>query len=156
MFSTVLVANRGEIAVRVMRTLRDMGIRTVAVYSDADAGARHVLEADVAVRLGPAPARESYLSVERVVQAALDSGAEAVHPGYGFLAENADFAKALADKGIVFIGPPVSAVEVMGDKIRAKTAVAKAGVPVVPGRTEPGMTDADLVAAAGRSGTRSS
>jgi acetyl-CoA/propionyl-CoA carboxylase biotin carboxyl carrier protein len=148
MFSTVLVANRGEIAVRVMRTLREMGIRTVAVYSDADAGARHVREADVAVRLGPAPARESYLSIERVVQAALDSGAEAVHPGYGFLAENADFAQALADKGIVFIGPPVEAVEVMGDKIRAKTAVAKAGVPVVPGRTEPGMTDADLVAAA--------
>jgi acetyl-CoA/propionyl-CoA carboxylase biotin carboxyl carrier protein len=147
-FSTVLVANRGEIAVRVMRTLRDMGIRTVAVYSDADADARHVREADVAVRLGPAPARESYLSIERVVQAALDTGAEAVHPGYGFLAENADFAQALADKGIAFIGPPVSAVEVMGDKIRAKTAVAKAGVPVVPGRTEPGMTDADLLEAA--------
>ncbi|HUR50657.1 MAG TPA: acetyl/propionyl/methylcrotonyl-CoA carboxylase subunit alpha [Mycobacteriales bacterium] len=148
MFSTVLVANRGEIAVRVMRTLRELGIRTVAVYSDADAGARHVREADVAVRLGPAAARESYLSVERVVQAALDTGAEAVHPGYGFLSENAEFAKALADKGIVFIGPPVAAVEMMGDKIRAKTAVAKAGVPVVPGRTEPGMTDADLVAAA--------
>ncbi len=148
MFSTVLVANRGEIAVRIMRTLRELGIRTVAVYSDADAGARHVLEADVAVRLGPAPARESYLSIDRVVQAALDTGAEAVHPGYGFLAENADFAKALADKGIVFIGPPVTAVEVMGDKIRAKNTVSKAGVPVVPGRTEPGMTDADLVAAA--------
>jgi acetyl-CoA/propionyl-CoA carboxylase biotin carboxyl carrier protein len=148
MFRTVLVANRGEIAVRVMRTLRDMGIRTVAVYSDADADARHVREADVAVRLGPAPARDSYLSIERVVQAALDTGAEAVHPGYGFLAENADFAQALADKGIVFIGPPVHAVEVMGDKIRAKTAVATAGVPVVPGRAEPGMTDADLLAAA--------
>jgi acetyl-CoA/propionyl-CoA carboxylase biotin carboxyl carrier protein len=148
MFGTVLVANRGEIAVRVMKTLREMGIRTVAVYSDADAASRHVLEADVAVRLGPAPARESYLSIERVVQAAIDTGAEAVHPGYGFLAENAEFAQALADKGIVFIGPPVGAVEVMGDKIRAKTAVAKAGVPVVPGRTEPGMTDADLVAAA--------
>jgi acetyl-CoA/propionyl-CoA carboxylase biotin carboxyl carrier protein len=148
MFSTVLVANRGEIAVRVMRTLRDMGIRTVAVYSDADADARHVREADVAVRLGPAAARESYLSIERVVQAALDTGAEAVHPGYGFLAENADFAKALADKGITFIGPPVGAIEAMGDKIRAKQTVMKAGVPVVPGRTEPGMTDADLVAAA--------
>jgi acetyl-CoA/propionyl-CoA carboxylase biotin carboxyl carrier protein len=148
MFSTVLVANRGEIAVRVMKTLRSMGIRTVAVYSDADAGARHVREADVAVRLGPAPARESYLSVEKVVQAALDTGAEAVHPGYGFLAENAEFARALADKGIAFIGPPVAAVETMGDKIRAKQAVAAAGVPVVPGRTEPGMTDADLVAAA--------
>ncbi len=147
-FSTVLVANRGEIAVRVMKTLRAMGIRTVAVYSDADAQARHVREADVAVRLGPAPARESYLDVERVVQAALDTGAEAVHPGYGFLAENAEFAKALADKGIAFIGPPVEAVLTMGDKIRAKQAVARAGVPVVPGRTEPAMTDADLVAAA--------
>jgi acetyl-CoA/propionyl-CoA carboxylase biotin carboxyl carrier protein len=148
MFSTVLVANRGEIAVRVMRTLRAMGIRTVAVYSDADAGARHVREADVAVRLGPAAARESYLSIDRVVQAAIDAGAEAVHPGYGFLSENADFAKALADKGIAFIGPPASAIEAMGDKIRAKQTVMKAGVPVVPGRTEPGMTDADLVAAA--------
>jgi acetyl-CoA/propionyl-CoA carboxylase biotin carboxyl carrier protein len=148
MFTTVLVANRGEIAVRVMKTLRDMGIRTVAVYSDADSQARHVREADVAVRLGPANARESYLSIERVVQACLDTGAEAVHPGYGFLAENADFAQALADKGIVFIGPPVHAVQVMGDKIRAKQAVSKAGVPVVPGRTEPGMTDTDLIAAA--------
>jgi acetyl-CoA/propionyl-CoA carboxylase biotin carboxyl carrier protein len=148
MFSTVLVANRGEIAVRVMRTLRDMGIRTVAVYSDADADARHVREADVAVRLGPAAARESYLSIDKVVQAALDTGAQAVHPGYGFLAENAEFAQALADKGIVFIGPPVQAVVTMGDKIRAKQTVSAAGVPVVPGRTEPGMTDADLVAAA--------
>ncbi|MGB8651125.1 MAG: acetyl/propionyl/methylcrotonyl-CoA carboxylase subunit alpha [Mycobacteriales bacterium] len=148
MFTTVLVANRGEIAVRVIKTLKQMGIRTVAVHSDADAGARHVREADVAVRLGPASARESYLSIERVVQACLETGAQAVHPGYGFLAENADFARALADNGIVFIGPPVRAVEVMGDKIRAKQAVAKAGVPVVPGRTEPGMTDDDLVAAA--------
>jgi acetyl-CoA/propionyl-CoA carboxylase biotin carboxyl carrier protein len=148
MFSTVLVANRGEIAVRVMKTLRAMGIRTVAVYSDADAGARHVQEADVAVRLGPANARESYLSIDRVVAACLEAGAEAVHPGYGFLAENAEFAQALADNGIVFIGPPVSAVQVMGDKISAKQTVSRAGVPVVPGRTEPGMTDADLIAAA--------
>ncbi|MCW2599096.1 MAG: accC [Frankiales bacterium] len=148
MFRTVLVANRGEIAVRVIRTLKQMGIRSVAVYSDADAGARHVREADLAVRLGPANARESYLSIERVVQACLDTGAQAVHPGYGFLAENAEFAQALADKGIVFIGPPVRAVEVMGDKIRAKQAVAAAGVPVVPGRSEPGMTDDDLVQAA--------
>ncbi|MCW2587392.1 MAG: putative acetyl-CoA carboxylase alpha subunit, partial [Frankiales bacterium] len=148
MFTTVLVANRGEIAVRVMRTLKAMGIRTVAVYSDADADARHVREADVAVRLGPANARESYLSIEKVVQACLDTGAQAVHPGYGFLAENAEFAQALADKGVVFIGPPVHAVQVMGDKIRAKQAVSKAGVPVVPGRAEPGMTDDDLLAAA--------
>jgi acetyl-CoA/propionyl-CoA carboxylase biotin carboxyl carrier protein len=148
MFTTVLVANRGEIAVRVMKTLRAMGIRTVAVYSDADADARHVREADVAVRLGPASARESYLSIEKVVQACLETGAQAVHPGYGFLAENADFAQALADNGIVFIGPPVQAVVTMGDKIRAKQAVSKAGVPVVPGRNDEGMTDADLIDAA--------
>jgi acetyl-CoA/propionyl-CoA carboxylase biotin carboxyl carrier protein len=148
MFTTVLVANRGEIAVRVMKTLRAMGIRTVAVYSDADADARHVREADVAVRLGPASARESYLSIEKVVAAAKSTGAQAVHPGYGFLAENADFAQALADNGIVFIGPPVQAVVTMGDKIRAKQAVAKAGVAVVPGRNDEGMTDADLVEAA--------
>ncbi|MCU1674900.1 MAG: Methylcrotonyl-CoA carboxylase biotin-containing subunit [Frankiales bacterium] len=146
MFKTVLVANRGEIACRVIRTLRAMGIRSVAVYSDADAGARHVLEADIAVRLGPAPARESYLSIERILQVCKETGAEAVHPGYGFLAENADFARALAAAGIVFMGPPVNAVEVMGDKIRAKQTVSAAGVPVVPGRTEPGMTDDDLAA----------
>ncbi|MCA1710247.1 MAG: ATP-grasp domain-containing protein [Actinobacteria bacterium] len=146
MFKTVLVANRGEIACRVIRTLRAMGIRSVAVYSDADAGARHVREADIAVRLGPAPARESYLSIERIVQACKETGAEAVHPGYGFLAENAEFARALEAAGVVFIGPPVNAVEVMGDKIRAKQTVSAAGVPVVPGRTEPGMTDADLAA----------
>ncbi len=152
MFTTVLVANRGEIAVRVMKTLREMGIRTVAVYSDADAGARHVREADVAVRLGPASARESYLSIERVVAACLQTGAQAVHPGYGFLAENAEFAQALADNGITFIGPPVTAVQVMGDKISAKQTVSKAGVPVVPGRTDAGMTDADLVEAAAEVG----
>jgi len=148
MFSTVLVANRGEIAVRVIRTLRAMGIRSVAVYSDADAGARHVREADVAVRLGPAPARESYLDISRVLAACRSTGAQAVHPGYGFLAENAEFAAACAEAGVVFIGPPVAAVEVMGDKIRAKQAVSAAGVAVVPGRTAPGMTDDDLVAAA--------
>ena len=148
MFTTVLVANRGEIAVRVIRTLKQMGIRSVAVYSDADANARHVREADLSVRLGPAAARESYLSIERVVQACLDTGAQAVHPGYGFLAENAEFAQALADNGIVFIGPPVAAIEAMGDKIRAKQTVSAAGVPVVPGRNEPGMTDDDLVRAA--------
>ncbi len=148
MFDTVLVANRGEIAVRVLRTLRAMGIRSVAVYSDADAGARHVRESDLAVRLGPAPARESYLSIERVLEACRRTGAQAVHPGYGFLAENADFARACAAAGVVFIGPSVHAVQVMGDKIRAKQAVSAAGVPVVPGRAEPGMTDSDLVAAA--------
>ncbi len=148
MFDTVLVANRGEIAVRVMRTLRRLGIRSVAVYSDADAGALHVREADVALRLGPAPARESYLSIERVLEAAAASGAQAVHPGYGFLSENAGFARACADAGLAFVGPPPSAVEIMGDKIRAKQAVAAVGIPVVPGRTEPGMSDDDLLAAA--------
>jgi acetyl-CoA/propionyl-CoA carboxylase biotin carboxyl carrier protein len=147
MFDTVLIANRGEIAVRITRTLRRLGIRSVAVYSDADAGARHVREADVAVRLGPANARESYLSIERLLEAAAQTGAQAVHPGYGFLAENTAFATACADAGLVFVGPPASAVDVMGDKIRAKQTVSAAGVPVVPGRTEPGMTDADLLAA---------
>jgi acetyl-CoA/propionyl-CoA carboxylase, biotin carboxylase, biotin carboxyl carrier protein len=147
-FDTVLVANRGEIAVRVVRTLRRLGVRSVAVYSDADAGAQHVHEADVAVRIGPPPARESYLSVERLLEAAARTGAQAVHPGYGFLSENTDFARACGEAGLVFVGPPASAVEVMGDKIRAKQTVSAAGVPVVPGRTEPGMTDADLVAAA--------
>jgi acetyl-CoA/propionyl-CoA carboxylase biotin carboxyl carrier protein len=148
MFETVLIANRGEIAVRVIRTLRSMGIRSVAVYSDADAGARHVREADVAVRLGPANALDSYLSIERLLAAAAQTGAQAVHPGYGFLAESTAFAQACADAGLVFVGPPASAVEVMGDKIRAKQTVSAAGVPVVPGRTDLGMTDADLVDAA--------
>jgi len=148
LFDTVLVANRGEIACRVVRTLRTLGMRSVAVYSDADAGARHVREADVAVRLGPAAARESYLSIERLLEAARQTGAQAVHPGYGFLAENADFARACAEAGLVLVGPPATAMEVMGDKIRAKLAVMAAGVPVVPGRTEPDMTDADLLAAA--------
>ena len=133
MFETVLVANRGEIAVRVTRTLHRLGIRAVAVYSDADAGARHVREADVAVRLGPAPAAESYLSVERILAAAAATGAQAIHPGYGFLAENAGFAEACAAAGLVFIGPSPAAMAAMGDKIRAKEVVSAAGVPVVPG-----------------------
>ncbi|MEY2227424.1 acetyl-CoA carboxylase biotin carboxylase subunit [Streptomyces sp. BF23-19] len=147
MFSTVLVANRGEIAVRVIRTLRQLGIRSVAVFSDADADARHVREADTAVRIGPAAAAESYLSVERLLDAARRTGAEAVHPGYGFLAENAAFAQACADAGLAFIGPPASAINLMGDKIRAKETVKAAGVPVVPGSSGSGLTDADLVSA---------
>ena len=127
MFDTVLVANRGEIAVRVMDTLRRMGIRTVAVYSDADAHTRHVREADAATRIS------NYLSIMDIVRAAVDAGAQAVHPGYGFLAENARFAEACARAGLVFIGPPATAIEAMGDKIRAKATVSAAGVPVVPG-----------------------
>jgi acetyl-CoA/propionyl-CoA carboxylase biotin carboxyl carrier protein len=146
-FDTVLVANRGEIAVRVIRTLRTLGIRSVAVYSEADAGALHTRVADIAVPIGPAPAAQSYLSIERVLDAARRTGAQAVHPGYGFLSENVEFARACAAAGIVFIGPPVAAIEAMGDKIRAKQTVSAAGVPVVPGRTEPGMDD-DAVAAA--------
>ncbi|ADP79691.1 acetyl/propionyl/methylcrotonyl-CoA carboxylase subunit alpha [Pseudofrankia inefficax] len=148
MFDTVLVANRGEIAVRVIRSLRALGIRSVAVYSDADAGARHVREADVAVRIGPAPARESYLNTTAVLAAAWATGAQAIHPGYGFLSENAAFAAACAEQGIVFVGPPAHAVEVMGDKITAKKAMVAAGVPVVPGRAEPGLDAAALAEAA--------
>jgi acetyl-CoA/propionyl-CoA carboxylase biotin carboxyl carrier protein len=148
MFDTVLIANRGEIAVRVIRTLRRMGIRSVAVYSEADAGARHVAEADTAVLLGPAPARLSYLSIPAVVDAAVRTGAQAVHPGYGFLSENAEFAAALADAGIAFIGPPASAIATMGDKITAKETVSRFAVPVVPGIARPGLTDAELIAAA--------
>ncbi|MUL74626.1 acetyl/propionyl/methylcrotonyl-CoA carboxylase subunit alpha [Mycolicibacterium sp. CBMA 226] len=147
-FDTVLVANRGEIAVRVIRTLRAMGIRSVAVFSDADAGARHVLEADVAVHIGPAPARQSYLSIEAIVNAARRTSAQAVHPGYGFLSENAEFAAALHDAGITFIGPPAKAIGTMGDKITAKAAVSAFGVPVVPGISRPGLTDDELITGA--------
>lgn len=147
-FDTILVANRGEIAVRVIRTCKKMGIRSVAVYSDADAGARHVAEADLAVRIGPAPVRQSYLNIDAVVAAALNTGAQAVHPGYGFLSENAAFASALQQAGLVFIGPPAGAIATMGDKIAAKAAVSAFGVPVVPGIAEPGLGDPDLIAAA--------
>ncbi|MCV7216923.1 acetyl/propionyl/methylcrotonyl-CoA carboxylase subunit alpha [Mycobacterium crocinum] len=149
MFNTVLVANRGEIAVRVIRTLKAMGIRSVAVYSDADASARHVTEADVAVRIGPPPARQSYLDIQAVVGAAVRTGAQAVHPGYGFLSENSEFAAALEQAGLAFIGPPSAAIRTMGDKIAAKATVSKFGVPVVPGIARPGLTDAELIEAAG-------
>jgi 3-methylcrotonyl-CoA carboxylase alpha subunit len=129
----VLVANRGEIACRVMRTARRLGIPTVAVYSDADRGALHVRAADEAVRLGPPPARESYLNASAIVDAALRTGAKAIHPGYGFLSESADFAQLCKAEGLTFIGPPPSAIRDMGDKSASKRIMGAAGVPLVPG-----------------------
>jgi acetyl-CoA carboxylase biotin carboxylase subunit len=133
MFRKILIANRGEIAVRVIRACREMGIGSVAVFSEADADALHVRMADEAVPLGPPPAAESYLHMERIVAAALKSGAEAVHPGYGFLAENAVFARLCEKEGLVFIGPNSAALELVGDKVRARQTMEKAGVPTVPG-----------------------
>lgn len=136
MFASVLIANRGEIALRIARTLRRMRIECIAVFSDADADAPHVLAADRAIHIGPAPAAQSYLDVQRIVQAALASGAEAIHPGYGFLSERADFARACADAGLTFIGPSPEAIALLGDKAAAKRAAIAAGVPVVPGSPE--------------------
>ena len=133
MFSKILIANRGEIACRVIKTARRLGIKTVAVYSDADRGARHVAMADEAVHIGPSPARESYLLADRIIDAAKRTGAEAVHPGYGFLSENAGFAEACAKAGLVFIGPPPAAIRAMGSKSEAKKIMEKAKVPLVPG-----------------------
>src|SRR6187200_2436355 len=147
MFSKVLVANRGEIAIRVMRTLEEMGIGSVAVYSEPDRDAPHARRADEAYLLGPGPASESYLVVEKILEVAKQAGADAVHPGYGFLAENAAFAKACDEAGIVFIGPPASAIEAMGSKTRAREIMSEAGVPIVPGATEPAE---DLDAARGQ------
>src|SRR5919202_560980 len=137
MFTKVLVANRGEIAVRVMRTLEEMGIGTVAVYSEPELEAPHVRRADEADLLGPGPATESYLVVDKIIEVAKQADAEAIHPGYGFLAENAAFARACDDAGIKFIGPPAAAIEAMGSKTRAREIMKKAGVPIVPGTTDP-------------------
>jgi acetyl-CoA/propionyl-CoA carboxylase, biotin carboxylase, biotin carboxyl carrier protein len=144
-FSRVLVANRGEIAVRVLRTLHEHGIEGVAVYSDADADAPHVRAADLAVRLGSAPASESYLVIERVVAAALETGAEAIHPGYGFLSERPDFARACADAGLVFVGPSAEAMALLGDKAASKQAAAAVGVHVVPGLHGDKLTDGEIL-----------
>jgi acetyl-CoA/propionyl-CoA carboxylase biotin carboxyl carrier protein len=143
MFSKVLIANRGEIAIRIIRACEELGIGTVAVYSELDRDAPHVKRADEAFLLGPGPASESYLSIEKLLDVVERSGAEAVHPGYGFLAENAAFASALEERGITFIGPPASAIEAMGSKTRARELMAKAGVPIVPGTTKPVATIED-------------
>ncbi len=146
-FNKLLIANRGEIAMRILRAARELGIATVAVYSDADRNAPHVRFANEAYYIGPSPARESYLVVEKLLDVARRSGAEAIHPGYGFLAERAEFAQACADAGLVFVGPPARAIAVMGDKLMARATVKAAGVPIVPG-TEPGQSDAEMAAAA--------
>ncbi|MGD0867610.1 MAG: biotin carboxylase N-terminal domain-containing protein, partial [Rhizomicrobium sp.] len=152
MFRSLLVANRGEIAIRVMRTARRMGLRTIAVYSDADANAAHVAAADEAYRIGPAAPRESYLNATSILAAAKESGAEAIHPGYGFLSENAAFAEACAAAKIVFVGPPPEAIRAMGLKDRAKALMAKAGVPVVPGYLGEDQSPSMLAAEAAKIG----
>jgi acetyl-CoA/propionyl-CoA carboxylase biotin carboxyl carrier protein len=145
MFSKVLIANRGEIAVRIVRALDELGVASVAVYSELDRDAPHVKRAGEAYNLGDGPAADNYLSVEKILDAAKNAGAEAIHPGYGFLAENAPFAQACEDAQIVFIGPPASAIEAMGSKTRARELMQKAGVPIVPGTTEPVATVADAL-----------
>jgi acetyl-CoA carboxylase biotin carboxylase subunit len=147
-FRRVLIANRGEVAVRIIRTCRELGMEVVAVFSDADASARHVRLADEAVRIGPAPASDSYLGIERIVEAALATGCEAIHPGYGFLAERPTFARAVEAAGLVFVGPPAASIEALGDKLRARGFAREAGVPVVPGTLQPARVDRpDAVAA---------
>ena len=151
-FNTILIANRGEIACRVMRTAQDLGYRTVAVYSEADAGARHVQLADEAVCIGPAPVRESYLNVAALLAAARSTGADAVHPGYGFLSENDGFAQACLDAGLVFIGPDPQAILKMGNKAGAKRLMLAAGVPCVPGYQGTDQSDATLLTKAAEIG----
>src|SRR3954471_5591628 len=133
----ILIANRGEIAIRVMRTCQELGIETVAVYSEADRSALHVRQADQAFCVGPPPSRESYLVGEKIIEAAKKSGADAIHPGYGFLSENASFVRLCEKNGITFIGPPASSMDAMGEKTRARQNMIKAGVPVVPGTAAP-------------------
>ena len=152
MFQILLIANRGEIACRIVRTARRLGLRSIAVYSEADRDARHVREADEAVLLGPAPPRESYLRIDRVIEAAQLTGAQAIHPGYGFLSENADFAEAVAAAGLVFVGPPAAAIRAMGSKSEAKALMAGAGVPLVPGYHGSEQAPAFLAAEAERMG----
>src|SRR5438045_4516028 len=151
-FRTILIANRGEIARRILRTARRLGHGVVAVYSDADVGALHVREADRAVRIGEAPAAQSYLRIDAIIAAAKASGADAVHPGYGFLAENADFAQACRDAGLVFIGPPPGAITAMGNKAGAKAIMQAAGVPCVPGYQGADQDPLTLLAEATRIG----
>src|SRR3972149_9549986 len=149
MFNKVLIANRGEIAVRIIRACRELGMLTVAVYSEADRQALHVRLADEAYYLGPPPSRESYLRADKIIAIAEKSGAKAIHPGYGFLAERADFAQACLDAGLAFIGPKPSCIAAMGDKGVARTTVARAGVKVVPGTEDVGnLTDEELLAKA--------
>ena len=148
----LLVANRGEIAVRILRASRELGLETVAVFSDADRAAPHVALADEAVRLGPAPARESYLSVERLIAAARATGARLVHPGYGFLAENAGFARACAEAGLTFVGPDPAAIEAMGSKTESRRRMEKAGVPVVPGMMKPAASAREIAEFGARHG----
>ncbi|MDO9166459.1 MAG: biotin carboxylase N-terminal domain-containing protein, partial [Rhodoferax sp.] len=143
-FSKILIANRGEIACRVIRTARNLGYRTVAVFSDADRDAPHVALADEAVHIGASPAAESYLRFDALLEAARKTGADALHPGYGFLSENAAFAQACVDAGVVFIGPPASAIEAMGDKALAKRRMLEAGVPCAPGYLGEEQGDAQL------------
>ncbi|WP_441277369.1 acetyl/propionyl/methylcrotonyl-CoA carboxylase subunit alpha [Tardiphaga sp. 172_B4_N1_3] len=151
-FRTLLIANRGEIACRVIRTARAMGLRTVAVYSEADANALHVAEADEAVLIGPARARDSYLNIERILEAAKKTGAEAIHPGYGFLSESAEFAQACADAGLIFVGPTAEMITAMGSKSGSKALMEKAGVPLVPGFHGEAQDDATLAKAADKIG----
>ncbi|MCZ8099635.1 MAG: ATP-grasp domain-containing protein, partial [Burkholderiales bacterium] len=152
MFDTLLIANRGEIACRVIRTARAMGLQTVAVHSDADAGALHVRHADAAVRIGAGPARESYLDVARIIEACRASGAQAVHPGYGFLSENAGFARALREAGLTFVGPPPEAIDALGNKSAAKALAHRLDVPCLPGYQGAEQDDDTLVAQARRVG----